>query len=75
MKLNYLIISFTSDWRFSPSRSREIVEALVANKLDVSYAEIDSPHGHDAFLMDEPVYHNLVRAYFTRIWRDSNNVC
>jgi homoserine O-acetyltransferase len=72
---NYLIISFTSDWRFSPSRSREIVEALVANKLDVSYAEIDSPHGHDAFLMDEPVYHNLVRAYFTRIWRDSNNVC
>lgn len=72
---NYLIISFTSDWRFSPSRSREIVEALVANKLDVSYAEIDSPHGHDAFLMDEPVYHNLVRAYFTRIWRDGNNVC
>ena len=67
---NYLVISFTSDWRFSPKRSREIVDALVANKLNVSYGEIDSPHGHDAFLMDEPVYHDLIGAYFDRIWKE-----
>ncbi len=66
-KSKYLVVSFTSDWRFSPERSREIVEALVDNNLDVSYAEIESPHGHDAFLMDDAVYHNLVRAYFDRI--------
>jgi len=66
-KSKYLVVSFTSDWRFSPERSREIVEALVDNNLDVSYAEIESPHGHDAFLMDDVVYHNLVRAYFDRI--------
>ena len=72
-KANYLVISFTSDWRFSPGRSEEIVEALVANKLNVSYAEIDSPNGHDAFLMDEPVYHNLISAYFERIWDESRN--
>ena len=67
---NYLVISFTSDWRFSPKRSREIVDALVANKLNVSYGEIDSPHGHDAFLMDEPVYHDLIGAYFDRAWKE-----
>ena len=67
---NYLVISFTSDWRFSPKRSREIVDALVANKLNVSYGEIDSPHGHDAFLMDEPVYHDLIGAYFDRVWKE-----
>jgi len=66
-KSKYLVVSFTSDWRFSPERSREIVEALVDNNLDVSYAEIESPHGHDAFLMDDVVYHNLVRAYFDRV--------
>ena len=71
---NFLVISFTSDWRFSPSRSEEIVEALVANKLNVSYAEIDSPNGHDAFLMDEPVYHNLISAYFERIWAEGRHV-
>ena len=67
---NYLVISFTSDWRFSPKRSREIVDALVANKLNVSYGEIDSPHGHDAFLMDEPVYHDMIGAYFDRVWKE-----
>ena len=67
---NYLVISFTSDWRFSPKRSREIVDALVANKLNVSYGEIDSPHGHDAFLMDESVYHDLIGAYFDRVWKE-----
>jgi len=63
----FLVVSFTSDWRFSPARSREIVKALVDNRLDVSYAEIDAPHGHDAFLMDDPRYHDLIRAYLDNI--------
>ncbi len=63
----FLMISFSTDWRFSPSRSREMVQALVANGRDVSYAEIDAPHGHDAFLLDDARYLNLVRAYFERI--------
>ncbi len=62
----FLVVSFTSDWRFSPARSREIVQALLDNNLDVSYAEIDAPHGHDAFLMDDPRYHGLIRAYLGR---------
>ncbi len=63
----FLVVSFTSDWRFSPARSREIVKALVENRLRVSYAEINAPHGHDAFLMDDPRYHGLVRAYFDKM--------
>ena len=63
----FLVISFTTDWRFAPARSREIVKALVDNRRDVSYAEIDAPHGHDAFLLDDPRYHGVVRAYFERI--------
>src|SRR6185436_5032648 len=55
----FLVVSFTSDWRFSPARSREIVKSLLDNGLDVSYAEIDAPHGHDAFLMEDPRYHNV----------------
>ena len=60
----FLLVSFTTDWRFSPARSREIVQGLIANGCDVSYAEIDAPHGHDAFLLDDPRYLNVVRAYF-----------
>ena len=63
----FLLVSFTTDWRFAPARSREMVQALVANKRQVSYAEIDAPHGHDAFLLDDPRYLSLVRAYFDRI--------
>jgi homoserine O-acetyltransferase/O-succinyltransferase len=63
----FLMVSFSTDWRFSPGRSREMVQALVANGRDVSYAEIDAPHGHDAFLLDDARYMNLVRAYFERI--------
>ncbi len=63
----FLMVSFSTDWRFSPGRSREMVQALVANGRDVSYAEIDAPHGHDAFLLDDARYLNLVRAYFGRI--------
>jgi len=63
----FLVVSFTSDWRFSPARSREIVKALLHNRLQASYAEIDASQGHDAFLMEDPRYHNLIRAYFGRI--------
>ena len=66
----FLVISFTSDWRFSASRSREIVKALLDNRRDVSYAEIDAPHGHDAFLLEDPRYHALVRRWFENIHRD-----
>jgi len=61
-------VSFTSDWRFAPPRSHEIVKALLDNRLDVSYAEIDAPHGHDAFLLNDARYHALVRAYFAGIF-------
>ena len=67
---NFLVVSFTSDWRFTPARSREIVKALLDNRRSVSYAEIDAPHGHDAFLMDDLRYHNLIRAYFDNISRE-----
>jgi homoserine O-acetyltransferase len=63
----FLLVSFTTDWRFSPARSREIVRALLDNQRDVSYAEIDAPHGHDAFLLDDARYLNVVRSYFDRI--------
>jgi homoserine O-acetyltransferase len=66
-RARFLVVSFTSDWRFTPARSREIVKALLDNRLDVSYAEIDAPHGHDAFLMEDPRYHRLIRAYFDNI--------
>jgi homoserine O-acetyltransferase/O-succinyltransferase len=59
----FLVISFTTDWRFSPARAREIVKALVDNRRDVSYTEIVAPHGHDAFLLDTPQYHAVVSAY------------
>jgi homoserine O-acetyltransferase len=66
-KARFLVVSFTTDWRFSPERSREIVAALLENRCDVTYAEIDAPHGHDAFLLDDPRYHRLIAAYFDRI--------
>ena len=63
----FLVISFTTDWRFSPARSREIVQALLDNGADVSYAEISAPHGHDAFLLDDPRYHAAVGAFLGRV--------
>ena len=66
----FLLVSFTTDWRFSPERSREIVQALINNKRHVTYAEIDAPHGHDAFLLEDMRYMNVVRAYYERIWSD-----
>ncbi|MEO7495422.1 MAG: homoserine O-acetyltransferase, partial [Massilia sp.] len=64
----FFIASFTTDWRFSPERSREIVEALVSNRRRVSYAEIDAPHGHDAFLLEDPRYMNMMRVWYQKIW-------
>jgi homoserine O-acetyltransferase len=63
----FLVVSFSTDWRFAPARSREIVKALVDNRIAVSYAEIDAPHGHDAFLLDDARYHGVLRAYFDRV--------
>ena len=64
---DFLVLSFTSDWRFSPARSREIVKALLDNERSVSYAEVTAEHGHDAFLMPDAHYHNIMRAYFAKI--------
>jgi homoserine O-acetyltransferase len=64
---NFLVASFTSDWRFSPERSRETVKALIAAGKRVAYAEIESVHGHDAFLMTDEPYMNLMRAYLQRV--------
>ena len=66
-KAKFLLVSFVTDWRFAPARSREIVKALLDNQRDVSYAEIDAPHGHDAFLLDDARYHSVVRAYFNNM--------
>jgi len=63
-RCKFLLVSFVTDWRFAPARSREIVKALLDKQRDVSYAEIDAPHGHDAFLLDDPRYHGVVRSYF-----------
>ena len=66
-RCKFQLVSFTTDWRFSPARSREIVKALLDNRLSVSYAEIDAPHGHDAFLLDDSRYHALLRQRFANI--------
>ncbi len=66
-KAGFLVASFTSDWRFPPERSREIVQALVKGGKNVSYAEIDAPHGHDAFLLDNPHYHRVIAAYMDNV--------
>ena len=66
-KAQFLVVSFTSDWRFSPTRSREIVKALLDNELTVSYAEVTAAHGHDAFLMPDAHYHAILRAYLQKV--------
>lgn len=69
-KCEFLVCSFTTDWRFEPERSREITQALLNNSLPVTYAEIKAPHGHDAFLLDNKQYHDIVRTYFDRVAQD-----
>lgn len=66
-KAKFFVAAFSSDWRFSPKRSKEIVRALIANRIDVNYAEIDSVEGHDSFLMPIPQYHALLRQVFAEI--------
>ena len=68
---NFMVISFTTDWRFSPERSREIVDALVEADKQVSYAEVDAPQGHDAFLIPIPRYLDIFSAYMQRIENDT----
>ncbi|WP_130536698.1 homoserine O-succinyltransferase MetX [Thiomicrorhabdus indica] len=67
----FLVVSFTSDWRFSPERSHEIVKALLDNDADVSYAEIQSEHGHDAFLLPNAHYEGVFRNYMQRVAQDA----
>ena len=67
IQADFFVASFSTDWRFAPTRSREIVRALVANGRRVAYAEIDAPHGHDAFLLEDPRYMGAMRAYFAGI--------
>ncbi len=66
-KASFLVLSFSSDWRFSPARSREIVDALLAAGKNVSYAEIDADQGHDAFLLPIPRYLQVFKAYMERV--------
>ena len=66
-RAKYLVVSFSSDWRFSPARSREIVRALLDADRDVSYVEIESEQGHDSFLLEVPMYHRVLRTYFQGI--------
>lgn len=72
--VRFLLVSFTTDWRFSPERSRELVKALVDNRIEVSYAEIDAPHGHDAFLLDDARYHGVLRATFEGMLQEAPRV-
>jgi len=67
---DFLVVSFSSDWRFPVERSREIVRALQSNKLNVSYAEVESAHGHDSFLIEVDDYEQVMRAYLNRIARE-----
>nr|WP_269116947.1 homoserine O-acetyltransferase [Psychrobacter sp. Ps5] len=61
----YLVVSFTTDWRFAPERSQEIVDALMATGKPVSYINVDAPHGHDSFLFDIPRYMGAVKGFLT----------
>ncbi|HUW76352.1 MAG TPA: homoserine O-acetyltransferase [Gallionella sp.] len=67
---DFMVVSFTTDWRFAPERSREIVNALLHNHRNVSYAEIASNHGHDSFLMPDQHYHEVMRSYLDRVAGD-----
>ena len=64
---DFMVMSFTSDWRFSPQRSREIVDALIAAKKRVSYAEIEASQGHDAFLLPIERYLDVFHSYMNRV--------
>ena len=67
VRAKFLLVSFTSDWRFSPSHSKELVSALLENNVQVSYSEIKSEYGHDSFLLEDPGYHELIRVFFSNM--------
>lgn len=67
VQARFLLVSFSTDWRFAPEHSREIVQALLKNRREVTYAEIDAPHGHDAFLLGDVRYHAIVQGYYDQI--------
>jgi len=73
VQAKFMVISFTSDWRFSPERSREIVQALLRNRKSVNYAEINANQGHDAFLMPIPDYMAIFRAYMQQVAKEVNS--
>ena len=70
----FLVVSFTSDWRFSPERSHEIVNALIGAEKSVSYAEVDAPLGHDSFLLPVERYNKLFTAYMQRVAQEHKTV-
>ncbi len=67
VQAKFMVVSFTSDWRFSPGRSREIVKALLDGDKTVSYIEVEANHGHDAFLIPIPHYFEVFRTYMQRV--------
>jgi homoserine O-acetyltransferase len=69
VKSKFLVISFTSDWRFSSSRSKEMVKGLLDNNVNVSYAEISAASGHDAFLMSDNHYHEIIKSFFNNAYK------
>jgi homoserine O-acetyltransferase len=64
---SFFVASFSTDWRFAPARSREIVNALIAADRPVTYTEIEANEGHDAFLMPIPRYLEAFSAYMKRV--------
>ncbi|MEQ5836588.1 homoserine O-acetyltransferase [Marinobacter sp. NFXS9] len=69
-RCEFLVLSFSTDWRFTPTRSEELVNAMIAARRKVSYAEIDAPWGHDAFLIPTPRYEDIFTAYMDRVARE-----
>ena len=74
IKARSLVISFTSDWRFSPARSQEIVDALLSAGKDVTYAEIEAHQGHDAFLMPIPRYIDIMQTYMQQVAKECESI-
>jgi homoserine O-acetyltransferase len=66
-RCRFLVVSFTSDWRFSIERSKELVNALVEARKNVASAIIDTEHGHDAFLLPVPRYVDVLETYLGRL--------
>ena len=66
---SFCVISFSSDWLFSTSESKHIVRALSSTSSDVSFVEIESDKGHDAFLLDEPIFYNTLDGFIKKVAR------